>query len=84
MSLDTLRAHLQQQWLTLAATWEGDSKHETEAEVRAGLNRGGQAAQLTKERGVKVTQIADRFQAADENVAFVVPAMVWSAATIAL
>jgi WXG100 family type VII secretion target len=76
--LDNLCGYLQQQWSALAATWEGHSKHATEGEVRAVLNRCGQVAQLTKERGVKLTQIADRFQAADENVAYVVQAMVWA------
>jgi surface antigen/uncharacterized protein YukE len=75
--IENLRAHLQQQWSTLSANWQGYSKHEIEAEVRVLLDQGGQVAQLTRERGVKVTQIADRFQDADENLALPVASMAW-------
>jgi uncharacterized protein YukE len=82
--LDNLYAHLQQQWSTLSANWQGYSKHETEADVHTLMNRGGQVAQLTRERGVKVTQIADRFQAVDENEPLAVTGMVWAAAAAML
>lgn len=80
-ALDDVCGHLQQQWLALSSTWEGHSKHETEAEVRAVLNQGRRCAEFTRERGAKVTQIADRFQAADENEPFPVTAVAWQVLT---
>jgi WXG100 family type VII secretion target len=80
-TLDDVCAHLQQQWSALSSTWEGHSKHATEAEVRAVLNQGRHCAEFTRERGAKLTQIADRFQAADENEPFPVTAVAWQAAS---
>jgi WXG100 family type VII secretion target len=82
-TLDDVCAYLQQQWAALSSTWEGHSKHATEADVRAGLNQGRHCAEFTRERGAKLTQIADRFQATDENVAFPVAAIAWQAAGVA-
>jgi uncharacterized protein YukE len=78
-TVDDVCGQLHQQWSALSATWEGHSKHEAEAEVRAGLNQGRRCAEFTRERGAKLTQIADRFHAADENEPFPVQAMIWGA-----
>lgn len=71
-TLDDLCGQLQQHWSSLSSTWEGDSKYDVASEVQALLNRGRQCAEFTRERGNKLTQIADRFQAADENEPFAV------------
>ncbi len=66
-TLDDMCGNLQRHWSALASTWEGDSKYDVAGEVNAVLNRGGHCADLTCERGAKLVQIADQFQAADEN-----------------
>ncbi len=79
-TLNDICGHLQHQWTSLSLTWEGDSKYDIAGTLRASLNHGRHCAEFTHERGSKLVQIADRFQAADESVAFAVQVMAWSGA----
>lgn len=77
-ALETLQEQLRRQWLALDAHWHGHSKSRVEGEVHIAFGRLLRLIRDTRDLGMTLDTIAERFEGADESVAFVVQAMAWS------
>jgi uncharacterized protein YukE len=77
-TLDGINSHLQRQWSALDAHWHGSSKGRVEGEVYVALGQLSRLIGNTRDLGVALEAIANRFESADENIAFSVMGMAWS------
>jgi uncharacterized protein YukE len=74
MCLNNLRT----QWAGLSDTWDGFSKYETETEIESGLEKLRILTLSTNALGLRLNEIAKRFQNADDNPPTPIPGIVWS------
>jgi WXG100 family type VII secretion target len=77
-ALETWQAQLRRQWSALDAHWQGSSKGRVEGEVHIALGRLTRLIEQTRDLGLTLDTIAERFETADEATALVVPPVAWS------
>jgi WXG100 family type VII secretion target len=77
-TLDGINSHLRRQWAALDAHWRGHSKGRVEGEVHIAFGQMSSLIEDTRDLGMMLDAIADRFEEADECVALVVQPIVWS------
>ena len=77
-TLEGIHSHLRRQWSALAAHWHGYSKGRVEGEVHIAFGRLSRLIEDTRDLGMTLDAIAERFEDADASVALVVQPMVWS------
>ncbi len=83
LRLDRLNEYLLGQWARLASRWQGTSKGLVEDEIDIAFRVLLRLMEDTRQLGARLEVIAGRFEDADERVAFEVPALAWSAASLA-
>lgn len=81
-ALETLQEQLRRQWSALDAHWQGFSKGRVEGEVNIALGRLTRLIGDTRDLGITLDAIAERFEDADASVAFNVTGMAWSSLPI--
>lgn len=77
-TLEGTNSLLRRQWSALAAHWHGHSKGRVEGEVHIAFGRLTRLIGETRDLGIRLEAIADRFEEADASVAFAVQAMAWN------
>jgi WXG100 family type VII secretion target len=77
-ALETLQGQLRRQWAVLDARWQGSSKGRVEGEVYIVLTRLTRLIEQTRDLGLTLDAISERFERADEQTAFVVQPIAWS------